>query len=270
MTRTPGSSRWASPSPAPPAGRARTGGPPAGLAAPPALGRTPRCGSPRAFRVRSWPMSRSPSPTTGSQPVAATTWVSGPSGAAVTVQAAAPVWASSRSNGRCRRGNSSLAGAPGLGQGAGQGGLLVQQLGGPVPHAAGLDQQDQGAVGAAGRRAGAPRPSATAARTPCRRRSDPPRSRSHWARPHGAAAIRASARSRTSSVGSSSRQPNSSTSATVLGRALVGDGELGEPVDLVAPQVDAHRARRRSTPNTSTIDPRTASSPRCSTWYSRR
>ena len=38
-------------------------------------------------------------------------------------------------------------GAPRLGQGAGQGRLLVEQLGGPVAHAAGLDQQHQGVGG---------------------------------------------------------------------------------------------------------------------------
>ena len=48
-----------------------------------------------------------------------------------------------------------------------------------------------------------------------------------------------SARSRTSSVGSSSRQPKISTHLEVVGGALVAHRELGEPVDLVAPQVDA-------------------------------
>ena len=65
--------------------------------------------------------------------------------------------------------------------------------------------------------------------------------RSHCWRPHGASPTSRPARRRTSSVGSSSRQPNSSTLGQVVGGALVSDRELGEPVDLVAPQVDAHR-----------------------------
>ena len=39
------------------------------------------------------------------------------------------------------------SGPPGLGQGAGQGRLLLEQLGGPVAHAARLDQQHQGVGG---------------------------------------------------------------------------------------------------------------------------
>ena len=66
--------------------------------------------------------------------------------------------------------------------------------------------------------------------------------RSHWWRPHGLRCPPgrppAPAWPRRST---SSRQPNSSTAPEVVDRALVGHVEPGQPVDLVAPQVDAHR-----------------------------
>ena len=65
--------------------------------------------------------------------------------------------------------------------------------------------------------------------------------RSHCSRPQGSDARRAAARSRTSSVGSSSRQAKRSHLGALGGGALVGHRELGQAVDLVAPQVDAHR-----------------------------
>ena len=69
----------------------------------------------------------------------------------------------------------------------------------------------------------------------------PSASRSHCSRPHGSAPTRAAARARTSSVGSSSRHGKDLDLGEVGRRALVVHGELGEAVDLVAPQVDAHR-----------------------------
>ena len=55
--------------------------------------------------------------------------------------------ASRRSKGACSRGASTaVLEAPGGGQGVGQGRLLVEQLGGPVAHPPGLDQDDQGVV----------------------------------------------------------------------------------------------------------------------------
>ena len=98
----------------------------------------------------------------------------------------------------------------------------------------------------------------------------PSASRSHCSRPHGCVA--------TSALGAGADLVGREQLAAredhdlvdVVGRALVGDRELREPVDLVAPEVDAHRDGRRSTGYTSTIEPRTATSPRASTWYSRR
>ena len=59
--------------------------------------------------------------------------------------------------------------------------------------------------------------------------------------PPGPVRSSAAARSRTSGVASSSRAGNTSTDSRSSGGALVGDRERGEPVDVVAPQVDAHR-----------------------------
>ena len=129
--------------------------------------------------------------------------------------------------------------APGLGQGGGEVGLLGEQVGGAVAHAARLEQEHE-RVGAHEVEQhvlalGEPR----AASSPCRRRSGPAARRSHCSRPHGSSAISRSARSRTSSVGSSSRQPKISTRSRSSVERWSADGELGEPVDLVAPQVDA-------------------------------
>ena len=49
------------------------------------------------------------------------------------------------------------------------------------------------------------------------------------------------ARFRMASSVTSSRQPKSSTRPEVAGRSLVGHVEPGQPVDLVAPEVDADR-----------------------------
>ncbi len=68
----------------------------------------------------------------------------------------------------------------------------------------------------------------------------PSASRSHCSRPHGWVWMSSRARARTSSVGSSSRTGKIHDSVDFVRRTLVGDGEVREPVDLVAPQVDAH------------------------------
>ena len=107
--------------------------------------------------------------------MAATVVVPGPSGAAVTVHAAAPVCASSRSKRQWRRGKLSPSAPQVWARVRGQRRLLVEQLGGPVAHAAGLDQQDLGVGGQQVGEERARRRRATAARTPCRRRSCPRR-----------------------------------------------------------------------------------------------
>ena len=88
---------------------------------------------------------------------------------------------------------------------------------------------------------------ATAASSPCRRTGRPrraaPTARGPTARRRRAAAARA----RTSSVGISSRAGKMQRLGEVVDRALVVDAEAGQAVDLVAPQVDADRACRRST-----------------------
>ena len=171
--------------------------------------------------------------------------------------------------GQVEAGELLAVGAPRLGQGAGQGGLLVEQLGGPVAHAPGLDQQHQGVggqevdeqvlVGGEPRQPGlhAVEDQALAEALPLlappRRLADQP-----------AGPLGGPPRS-----GSSSRQPNSSTSA----RSSV---ERWSPTENSVSRSTSspHRSIRTGAsavePNTSTIEPRTASSPRCSTWYSRR
>ena len=69
----------------------------------------------------------------------------------------------------------------------------------------------------------------------------PSASRSHCSRPHGWVCSSSRARARTSSVGSSSRTGKIHDSRDLGRRTLVGDREVREPIDLVAPQVDAHR-----------------------------
>ena len=83
-------------------------------------------------------------------PIDATVATSGPSGAVVTVHAAADVCDSSRSNGRCSRGKSSsppdATALHVLASDGGQVGLLVEEVGGAVAHAAGLEEQHEGVV----------------------------------------------------------------------------------------------------------------------------
>ena len=75
----------------------------------------------------------------------------------------------------------------------------------------------------------------------------PSASRSNWSRPNGGLGDEPRGRARaTSAVTSSSRQPKISTSLEVPHRALVGEVELGEPVDLVAQAGRSARRCRRS------------------------
>ena len=83
-------------------------------------------------------------------------------------------------------------------------------------------------------------------------------------RPHGSARSSSAARARTSSVGSSSRTGKNHASARSPWRALVGDRELRQPVDLVAPEVDADGmvGRRRDRRRRSSRAPRARRAPR--------
>ena len=65
--------------------------------------------------------------------------------------------------------------------------------------------------------------------------------RSHCSRPHGSARDERRGRARTSSVGQQLAAREDLDLGEVGRRALVVHAELGEAVDLVAPQVDAHR-----------------------------
>lgn len=214
-------------------------------------------------------MSPSPSPTTGFHPVAATVATSGPSGVTVTVHTGRSVpvkrdpksscsWGKVRPSGtshvrasddarsassarrsaarsRIRRGSTRSTWAP-----AGSRSTIVRS--------SSASQGSQLSI---------PSNNCPSAR------------RSHCSRPHGSAATRAAARSRTSSVGSSSRHGNSS----ITSRSSVERWSLTE--NAVSRSTSSpHRSMRTGPssvdPNTSTIDPRTANSPRCSTWPSRR
>ena len=203
-------------------------------------------------------MRASPAPATGAQAEASTVGVSGDSGTLVTDHAASAPLPAARARAsqqpvgvEVEAGEGTLVGvgpgAPGLGQRAGEVVLLGQEVGGPVAHAAGLD------AAAPGRRRGS--------RSVSRRSSGvshgshdsmpsktrPSLSRSHCSRPHGSSATSAAARARTSARGQELAGREDRHLVEVGGGALVVDRELAEPVDLVAPQVDADRRVGRST-----------------------
>ena len=181
-----------------------------------AVGGRRRRGSRRRAAARAGARAWTPSPTTGSQPAAATVATSGPSGATVT-RPRRRVGVGEQPVERRGAGWGSVVGvvdAPGLRQRAGEVGLLGEDVGGAVAHAAGLDEQHLSASAASrSNRTPLVARRATAARTPCRRRSGPRPGAPTARGPTAAAATRASARARTSSVGSSSRHGKISTSA---------------------------------------------------------
>ena len=155
------------------------------------------------------------------------------------------VWASSRSNGRCSRGNRRrrrVVDAPGPGQRARRGRpprrgcrRPGRACGGARPAAPGrrrgsrssstcssLGEPRQPRLHAVeGQALGQPLPLLAAPRLGGDQRLGP--------RPHLVGGQQLAARE------------DLDLGSTSIGRALVGDRELGEPVDLVAPQVDAHR-----------------------------
>ena len=196
-------------------------------------------------------MRPAPSPTTGSQPEPCTWGVSGLSGTLTRCQALALVWASRRSNSRCRRGKpcvgaAVLGRAPRHRQGRGQVGLLRQQVGGAVAHAPRVAQQDLRAVAHHVEQGplvlGEPRqPRLHAVEHEALGQALPllaaPRLEAD--QPLGPLADLVGGQQLAAREQQHLVEP--------VGRPLVGHRELGEPVDLVAPQVDAHRAvgRRR-------------------------
>ena len=132
------------------------------------------------------------------------------------------------------------SGTPGRGQGGGQGGLLVEQLTDPVAHAAGLDEDDLGAAGQpvgqhllVGTEPGQPRLHALEHLTlgqPLPLLAAPRLGPDQPAGPlpHVVGREQLPAAEELDLV-------------EIVGRALVGDGELGQPIHLVAPEVDADR-----------------------------
>ena len=192
--------------------------------------------------------SPSTSPTTGSNALAASTGVSGLSGVASSERGAGlGVREQTLERQRQARRGVRIADTPRRRERVRERGLLVEQLLGAVAQPARLHDRDERArrqqvgeevlVGA----------SATAATTPSRRRSAPRRAVPTARGPTARCASSSVARARTSSVGSSSRTGKNHASASVAVRTLVGDREVRQPVDLVAPEVDAHRmvGRRR-------------------------
>ncbi len=197
---------------------------------------------------------------------------SGPSGAVVTVQADASVWVRRRSKGRCSRGKSSSSPA------------VV------APHV--LARVEARSASSASRSAARSRmrrgsSSSTRASGPTRSNSTcspsvshgsqlsmpskvcPWDRRSHCSRPQGSNPMRVSARARTSSVGSSSRQPKiSMRSRSSVERWSLTENSVSRSTS--SPQRSMRTGRSAVEGNTSMIEPRTASSPRCSTTSSRR
>ena len=184
---------------------------------------------------------RSPSPTTGSQPIASTVATSGPSGAMVTVH----------------------AGRVGVGEQPVEGQVQTREAHRPAsaPHVLARVRpgrpprrgcRRRGRACAAARPAGPGRRAGTRSNSTCSpsvshgshdsmpSNVSPSASRSHCSRPHGCSATRRPARGAHLVGGQQLAAREDLACVEVDGRALVGDRELGEPVDLVAPQVDAH------------------------------
>ncbi len=136
--------------------------------------------------------------------------------------------------------------APGLGQRAGEGRLLVKQLRGPVAHAPGLDQDDEGVGGEEvdeqvllGRQPGQPglhavEDEALAEALPL---LAPPRRLTYQTAGPPADLLGGQQLAATEQL----------DTGQVVGGALVPDRELGETINLVSPQVDPHRRISRRT-----------------------
>ena len=137
-----------------------------------------------------------------------------------------------------------VVGLPRAGQRAGQVGFLGQHVGGPVPQPLAARPGSPGPSPAGGRSAGRSPSTSHGSQLSIPSNVRPSASRSHCSRPHGSAATRRSALRRTSAVASSSRAGHDHRLLHRVGRALVVDGELGQPVHLVAPEVDADRRVR--------------------------
>ena len=217
-----------------------------------------------------WAASLAPSPRMGSHPRRSTRGTSGPSAVGTSETTAGRRPGQQPVEGDVQpRGVVTLLEAPGGGQGVGQRRLLLEQLTGPVPHPPGLDQDDQGVRRPAGRRPAPRSRSATAATTPSRRTARRRPGGPTGGGPTGWMPTRPAARSRMASSATSSRQPNSSTAPrSSMDRWSATSNRVSRSTS------SPHRSIRTGSSavegKTSTIPPRTASSPRCSTIDSRR
>ena len=227
-----------------------------------------RCRSPSSSAMRR--PSPSPSPTTGSHPVAATTAVSGRSAVGRTVQRRRRRVREQASKGsvqarerRCPPRPRSRSGV------AAEVGLLVEELAGAVAHAAGLDQHDL--------RVGVEQVDEQRARRSVSHGSHdsmpsntwPSASRSHCSRPHGSAPT--SARGALAHlVGGQQLAAGRSRPRSRSSVERWSATENSERRSTSSPHRSMRTGRSAVDGNTSTIEPRTATSPRCSTWYSRR
>ena len=194
-------------------------------------------------------MSRSPVPTTGSQPIAWIVVTLGPSGATVIVHAGASVCASKRSNGMCRLGNSAMpaASAPHVfGERAGEVSFFGEDVRGAVPESFGLDEDDL----CVGRQE---------IEQDVLALDEPRQPRLHAVerQPFGQSLplLATPGLAANESVGAPAHLVGRQQLSTGehghalqwVGRPLVAHRELAEPVDLIAPEVDPHggvRSRR--------------------------
>ena len=216
--------------------------------------------------------SASVSPTTGSKPVAARRGVSGASGVGSSDGRAGRRCA--RAAGRTsseRRGEVALAGrAPRGRERRRERGLVVEQLLGAVAHAAWA------------RRAARARSSGSRSGSRCSRSVShgshdsmpsntwPSARRSHCSRPHGSLARRARRRGRGPRRWGAARGPGRCTPRRRRGWSAGRRPRTPERRSTSSPQRSMRTGWSSVDGYTSTIEPRTATSPRASTWYSRR
>ena len=204
-------------------------------------------GSPRRAAAASRFASASESPTTGSNAPAARCGVVGTLGRGehgttpARVVREQPVERQRQPRQRRRRSVASHV----VGERVGERGFLVEQVLRAVAQPAGLEQHDERGQDRAGRAAGASSGASHGSHDSMPSKVWPCSMRSHCAAPHGCSAMQRTPRARARRRSAAPRAPGrSSTASRSSRRALVGDRELAEPVDLVAPQVDAHRVVR--------------------------
>ena len=225
--------------------------------------------NPPSTRLWTWPANLAPSPRMGSQPRLSMAGTSGPSAVGTSESMAASLSARRRSKGTCSRGAPAPSSRPHVEARASASAdsssasssarwrtrlgstTMTTALSGSRSVMISSDDESHGSHDSM--------PS----------NSDPSDNCSHWWRPHGAVPTSVAAARRTSSSGSNSRQPNSDTVST----AAV-DRWSATSKRVRRSTSSPHRSIRTGSSSvegkTSTMPPRTASSPRCSTRDSRR